>query len=143
MVHALQEIRRVLVPDGVLIDLRPLVDRWPVEVSTSNGSQQVGRLRDHEIGLADDKASNKAIAQADAMGWFRREREEMFPFFYYWDTPNEMKQYIEEEWAPDWSMLDDESLLAARSAWALGGAEARVRVQLKLLITRWRKTESG
>ena len=41
MVHALAEIRRVLVSDGVLIDLRPLADQWPVEVASLREVQEV------------------------------------------------------------------------------------------------------
>ncbi|HEY5268876.1 MAG TPA: hypothetical protein VII97_00945 [Anaerolineales bacterium] len=32
MVHALEEIQRVLAPGGTLLDLRPLADCWPVEI---------------------------------------------------------------------------------------------------------------
>jgi len=34
MVHALDEIRRTLKPNGILIDLRPVEDNWPVEVAS-------------------------------------------------------------------------------------------------------------
>jgi hypothetical protein len=138
MVHALNEIRRVLGPLGSLIDLRPLEDRWLVEVTTSSGFQPVGRLLDHETALADDEASNRAVAQSAEQGWFLNERQTFFPFFYYWDTPNEMKEYIEKEWE-GFNGLEEETLQKARSAWASGGAEARLRVRMKMMITRWRK----
>ena len=41
MVHALEEIRRVLLPGGILIDLRPLADRWRVEVVSGAGIQEM------------------------------------------------------------------------------------------------------
>ena len=136
--HALSEIHRVLHPHGLLIDLRPLEDRWPVEVTSAPGFQQVGRLLDHEAGLADDEASNRAMAQSTGKGWFQEEQHTFFPFFYYWDTPNEMKEYIEKEWE-GFNGLEEQTLQNARSAWASGGAAARLRVRMKMLITRWRK----
>src|SRR5512133_74070 len=99
MVHALDEIRRVLVPDGVLIDIRPLNDRWHVEVISARGSLEVGRLDDMPEPLIADTASNKAMQEVEARGWFRREREELFPFFYSWDTPSEMEEFIAEDWS--------------------------------------------
>ena len=54
MVHALEEINRVLVPSGLLIDLRPLLERWPVEIAWGNGYREIGRLTDLPEGLSDD-----------------------------------------------------------------------------------------
>ena len=46
MVHALDEIRRTIKPNGVLIDIRPVEENWPVEVNASTGYQVAGRLTD-------------------------------------------------------------------------------------------------
>jgi hypothetical protein len=138
MVHALNEIRHVLSSNGMLIDLRPLADRWPVEIISNKGFHQVGRLLDDETGLADDQAANRAITQAAEQGWFVQEKQSYFPFFYYWDTPNEMQEYIEKEWE-GFNELEQGTLQAARSVWASAGAEARPRVRMKMQITRLRK----
>ena len=42
MVHALSEIRRVLVPDGILIDLRPIADEDPVNLSEGMNHARMG-----------------------------------------------------------------------------------------------------
>src|SRR5215207_4124900 len=137
MVDALAEIRRVLVPDGVLIDLRPILDRWPVEVISTREVRETGRMQDFPIGLADDAAANRAIAQASTSGWFTREREDFFSYDYIWDTPRELEEWIVEEWQ-DFIDLDEEAKHATRSAWAIGDADARVRLKVKMLITRWK-----
>jgi hypothetical protein len=141
MVHALHEIQRVLAPNGILIDLRPASDHWPVEVVSSKGFQETGRVQDLPIGLADDEASNQSIAQAAEKGWFVKEQEDFFPFFYSWDSPNEMEDYIKNEWE-DFIGLENETLHATRSAWAIANADARVRVRMKMLIARWRKNQT-
>ena len=138
MVHALREIHRVLAPDGVLIDLRPLDDRWPVEVISARAANPVGRLLDTEFAIASDEAAERAVEQAAAEGRFRREAGEFFSFNYYWDTPNEMQEYIAEEWE-DYNGLDEQTAQAARSAWAVGDADSRVRIRMKMLIARWQK----
>jgi SAM-dependent methyltransferase len=137
MVHALQEVRRVLVPGGILLDIRPLADRWPVEVASGQGFRQTGRVDDLAEQVNADAASNAALQQAQAHGWFVREQEEFFPYFYNWDTPREMEEYIAEDWT-DFAQLGEETKKATRSTWAIGEADSRVRVRVKVLITRWR-----
>jgi len=138
MVHALSEIRRVLVPNGILIDLRPVSDRWQIEVFSARETNETGRVTDQPLGLEDDKAANNAMKDAEANGWFERERETFFPLHYVWDSAKEMEEWIDTEWE-DFIGISDDARQTTRSAWALGDADSRVRVKVKMLITRWRK----
>lgn len=137
MVHALSEIRRTLIPNGILIDLRPVLDHWQIEVVSAREIRETGRMQDFPLGLADDEAANHSMAQAVENKWFVREQEEFFPFVYSWDTPKEMEEWIEEEWE-GFIALDEEPKQATRSAWALADGDARVQVRVKMLIARWR-----
>ena len=141
MVHALDEIRRVLVPDGILIDIRPLADRWPVEVVSTLGFKETGRADDLPEQVNADAASNAAMQAVASRGWFRREQEEIFPFFYSWDTPSEMEEFIRAEWT-DFIGFGEDAKKATRSAWAIGEADSRVRVRVKVLITRWKRLQT-
>ena len=138
MVHALSEIRRVLTPDGIMIDMRPLLNHWQIEVMSARELRETGRVQDFPIGLADDEAANRSAAEAESKGWFVREQEDLFSYLYSWDTPKEMEEWIEEEWHY-FIGLDEETKQATRSAWALGDADTQVRINMRLLITRWRK----
>jgi hypothetical protein len=138
MVHALSEIRRTLIPDGLLLDLRPLADRWPVEVVTGSRVRVTGRVTDLPSGLSDDEAANNAVAEARRRGWFVRADEQVFPAFIYWDDPDEMSAYMTERWA-DFVKLEDETLIATRAAWEASRDNRRVRIRTKMLLTRWRK----
>ena len=139
MVHALNEIQRILAPDGILIDLRPMLDRWPLEVASAGKHQEAGRVTDLAEPLSDDKAANQAIAEIAKRGWFVRKREETFSFFYYWDTPKEMQEYMSEEWN-DIINIDDALWNDLRSLWAVSNADARIGIRVKMLITRWDKS---
>lgn len=140
MVHALQEIHRVLARGGVLIDLRPVEERWPVEVVSASACVAAGRLIDLPEALADDEAASRALSEVEMRGLFVREAEESFPYFYTWDRPSEMKEFMETEWE-GFEKLDEEVLRAVQSRWASGGAEALVRVRVKMLITKWKKSQ--
>lgn len=138
MVHALKEIHRTLIPDGLLIDLRPLLERWPVEIVWGEGYREVGRLTDLPEGLADDEAANRAMEEAAKRDWLALEQEERFSLFYSWDTATEMEEYLREEW-DGFIELDEALIRATKSAWAVANADARVRVRASMIINRWKK----
>ncbi len=138
MVHALAEIRRVLAPDGILLDLRPIAANWPIEVVSRRERMPAGRVTDLPEDLQNDEAANQFLAAAAERGWYRREKERSFPYSYYWDSPEQMLEFVKEEWA-DFASLDEDALRRLRSLWAVADADARVRVQLNMLITRWRR----
>lgn len=138
MVHALSEIRRVLVPGGVLIDLRPISDHWRIEVCSARMTKETGSVNDLPLGLADDNAANQAMSTAESRKWFQRESESFFPIHYIWDTASEMETWIDEEWE-NFIGLDEETRRATRSAWALSDADSQVRVKMKMLIAREKK----
>lgn len=136
MVHALSEIRRVLVTGGILIDLRPLQDQWKVEVVSARQSFETGSLPGLPEPMEDDRAANRALAQVSREGWFLQEREESFLYEYSWDTPGEMEEWVEQEWE-HLLILDEETKKTTRSAWARSDADARVCLQVRLSISRW------
>jgi SAM-dependent methyltransferase len=138
MVHALREIQRVLKPDGILIDLRPLGDNWQVEVASRRGVSPTGNVNDLPAQTEGDIASNQTMEKVEALGWFRREQENLFPFYYSWDAPSEMEAFIADDWG-DFIELNEQTIRSTRSAWAIGEADSRVQIKMKVLITRWRK----
>jgi len=137
MVHALNEIRRVLVRDGISIDLRPLLDHAPLEVVSASETRIAGTVDQLPEDRASDEAADRAIAQAEKQNWFIKEREEFFPFNYYWESPKEAQGYLDEEWSNSVT-VDEEVWRNARSMWAVANADAQVRIQLKMLIARWK-----
>ena len=136
MVHALDEIHRTLKPNGTLIDLRPVEDHWAVEIVSSACWQVAGRLTDVPIAVADDEAAFNAMREAESRRWYIKEKEEEFAFFYYWDTPSEMKEFMDEEWE-GLEKMDADVFSTVKSAWTIANADARVRVRVKMLITKW------
>jgi hypothetical protein len=142
MVHALDEIQRLLVSGGRLIDLRPLMDQSPIEVVSGSRVQFAGVVNQLPEDIANDEAANNAIAKAAEQGWFNLERRELFPFSYAWDSPEEMQEYVEEEWS-DFVTIDEEVWRNIHSLWAVAGAGAHLRVRVKMVIARWKVAKAG
>ena len=136
--HALEEIRRVLVPDGILIDLRPLADNWRVEVVSLREVKRTGRVEDLPVQTNGDVSANEAMKEAEKRGWFKREQDELFPLFYSWDTPSEMEEFVDDDWQ-DFVGMTEDTRRATRAAWAVADADGRVRVRVEVWIAKWRK----
>ena len=69
------------------------------------------------------------------------EQDELFPFFYSWDTPSEMEEFVDDDWSEFVGMAED-TRRATRSAWAVADGDSRVRVRVEIWIARWRKLKS-
>jgi hypothetical protein len=95
-------------------------------------------LTDLAPGIADDAAAFDAMREAESRGWYSKEQDGEFAFFYYWDTPSGMKEFIDEEWA-DFEKMDDDLYQKVKSLWALSDADARVRIRVKMWIAVWKK----
>jgi hypothetical protein len=141
MVHALEEIHRVLEPEGILIDLRPLADNWRVEVVSLREVKRTGRVEDLPVQKNGDLAANAAMQVVEKRGWFKREQDELFPLFYSWDTPSEMEEFVDDDWS-DFVGMEEDTRRATRSAWAVADGDSRVRVRVEIWIARWRKLKS-
>jgi hypothetical protein len=97
MVDALGEVHRVLVSGGVLIDARP-DSRVPayVERRRTRGFQMFGAVRTNRVELANDQASDRAIAQVVRDGLFRRRRRGRFWHRVPFDSLPDLRAYLRE-----------------------------------------------
>jgi hypothetical protein len=131
-VHALKEARRVLKQDGRMIDVRPLCIDVPLEVVCEGRSASAGVV-DLSPDIARDIASDKALSTAFADQIIIETRLEDFTVSFYWNSIDEMKADLDEDWkdevviTPDiWQRAGE--LLAAQPA----GAKLRLAIRTKL-----------
>ena len=97
MVHALREVHRVLVPGGTLIDARPdsRVAAY-AERRTRRGFQRFGVVNTSRRELPNDRASDRAIAQAVRAGIFKRRRRGRFWHRVPFGSLAELRKYLWE-----------------------------------------------
>jgi hypothetical protein len=134
MVHALREAWRVLRRGGVLIDDRPLATNTAAEIVTRDGLLlPVGDL-DGAPGLPDDVASEQALAEAVASGWFVPEARASFRCHIDWESVDEMPAEMSR-----WKLPSAAELALARRQLAHLGSGARIRIRHDTIMTRYCK----
>ena len=97
MVDALSEIHRVLVPGGILVDARP-DSRVPAYAKRRKprGFQRFGVVKTSRPELANDRASDRAIAHVVREGLFKRRRRGRFWHLVPFSSLAELRNYLSE-----------------------------------------------
>lgn len=148
MVHALEEIRRLLKPTGALIDIHPVAESSPIEIHQGGKIDLAGYLSVRQWCI-DYQQADKALTEIAQRGLFAVEREGVFDSLTHYASVAEMRTSLKE--AIDKFARDAQSAgeaaphaeaLAARAEElmqdAVSGAELIVREQTH--ISRLRPT---
>jgi len=90
MVHALEEIHRLLKPTGILIDIHPVAESSPIEIHQGEKIEPVGDLSVHQW-CSDYQHADNALTEIKQRGLFIVEREGMFNSLTYYDSVAEMR----------------------------------------------------
>lgn len=137
--HALERIWRALAPKGVLVDVRPIAARWPLEVVTPVRVQRAGRV-DDSPSLADDRAADRALRVIERRGLLRRSQRAVFSLAYVWDSLEEMQAYVAERWE-GCAVLPHAVIERAARLSQAGAEPARVRIVLRMVISAYEKLQ--
>ena len=144
MVHALEEIHRLLIPNGTLIDIHPVLKAPLIEVF------QHGRVLSAEPNPEytgeDYRQAEMALTQVIQRRLFVLERSEEFDFLVYGSSFAELRDYVAEanayeETSNDEEAVRREALLAARVEQIMqtAGDGAEVATHERARISRLRR----
>jgi hypothetical protein len=89
MVHALEEIHRLLKPAGALFDIHPVAESSPVEIHQSGNIQWVGYLSVRQWCMDYQKAHN-ALTEIAQRGLFTIDQQSVFDSMTYYPSAAEM-----------------------------------------------------
>ena len=95
MVHALEEIHRLLKPAGTLIDIHPVAESSRIEIHQGRKIDLVGHLTVRQW-RTDFQQADSALAEIVQKGLFIVERAEVFDSLIYYDSPAEMRVALKE-----------------------------------------------
>ena len=107
MVHALEEILRLLKPGGTLIDIHPVVQAWLCEVTQGGKAvfAEPSPTYDYEEDLIQ---ADVALAQVVQRRLFDRDIEGEFDFLTYASSAAELREFLKKASAYEDSLQDDE-----------------------------------
>ena len=134
MVHALTEARRLLKPNGLLLDLRPAASHRRAGLGEGKRWKQVGVMREN---FDDDIASDRAIKQVTREGLFKQESVVEFDLDRVMDTLQDFRAWLDDfdvEKLPshDWLYKRVERALEKKRA----GTKIAVRGLMRLRVLR-------
>jgi|SRR5919109_3111127 hypothetical protein len=95
MVHALEEIHRLLKPAGSLIDIHPVAVSSPIEIHQGEKIDLVSNLTVRQW-CTDFQQADSALAEIVQKGLLIVERAEVFDSLIYYDSPAEMRVALKE-----------------------------------------------
>jgi len=90
MVHALEEIHRLVKPTGILIDIHPVAEPSPIEIHQGEKIEPVGDLSVRQW-CSDYQHADEALTEIKQRGLFMVEREGIFNSLTYYDSAVEMR----------------------------------------------------
>ena len=95
MVHALEQIHRLLRPTGVLIDIHPAAVGLPIEIHQSGKIDVVGQLSVRQW-CTDFQEADKALSEIVQRGLFAVERHVVFDSLTYYASATELRTSVKE-----------------------------------------------
>ena len=144
MVHALEEIHRLVKPTGILIDIHPVAEPSPIELHQGEKIELVGDLSVRQW-CSDYQHADEALTEIKQRGLFIIEREGMFNSLTYYDSAAEMRTDWKEaidKFARDAQSIDESvpqaEAMAARAEELMqaAGSEAELIVGERVHISR-------
>lgn len=136
MVHALESVHRLLVPSGVLIDLRPRALDATLEVFASGRFAVAGFIDEIDHGIEYEQAE-AAMAEALGRSLFRVERASTFTFARYAASLADLRADLATSWRD--AVIPDDVAWRIESWLAFGGPYAEVVLREHVRIARMRR----
>ena len=95
MVHALEEIHRLLKPNGVLVDIHPVSEPSSIEIHQAGKVDLVGQLSVRQWCFEFEQA-DLALAEITQRGMFIMERKALFDLPTYYESTAELGADLKE-----------------------------------------------
>ena len=136
MVHALQEIRKLLKPNGALIDIRPNgeLNEFIRPHQDGDGEHFIGYMHESDDYI-EYRQAEEAVQEVVAAGLFWIEKAGEFEFRIHADSFAELKTHLDETWSD--SIITEQVIVEAErldNEYGVGKVFLRERVRIFLLV---------
>jgi hypothetical protein len=135
MVHALELVHGLLTPKGFLVDIHPMDEPPPIEITLARKTCSVGNIQEKDD-FIEYRQADAALAYAIQNNLFTLERYSNFTFLNHADSLAELHLYLEENWSDCiWTdeITQHAALLYAQEAYKENRATLRENVHITRL----------
>jgi hypothetical protein len=133
MVHALELIYSLLVPQGMLIDIHPTYEADPIEFTLGEKVFHLGETQETDD-FIEYRQADAALVQAVQMGLFSQQGHAIITFQTHSDDLTELRQYLEGNWS-DFIWQDQINQRAAQLRAQYKNNESRATLREKVNVT--------
>lgn len=140
MVHALNEAWRVLIPRGIMIDLRPLSIDTSLDIIFKEKSESAG-IVDMSPDIEDDIAADHAIESVIKEGIYKGLSTECFELTYYWKTVKGMMADYRERWKND-VIIEENVVRRGYELFRKHRPHSKVRLLMHMKLAKFEKIYS-
>ena len=137
MVHALETIRDLLKPGGILLDIHPTNEPATIDVRLREQIIPAGWISESDDYVEYEWADEAAAAAVDN-GLFAQERCGTFKFVWHADSMSELRAYLAEEWKD--AIVDDVTAMRIEELLKLPVQDKDILVSEAIRIARYRRT---
>jgi hypothetical protein len=136
MVHALEKIRQLLQPDGLLLDVHPTNEMAAIAVRLREQLIPAGWLNESDD-YVEYEWADEALQHVVSSGQFALERVGTFEFVWHADSLQDLRTYLAEEWQD--AIIDDVTAMRIEELLKLPVHDKEILVSEAIRIARYRK----
>jgi len=135
MVHALEKIKQLLKPDGLLLDIHPTNEMAAIAVRLREQLLPAGWLNESDD-YVEYEWADEALQHVVRSGQFALERAGTFEFVWHADSLQDLRAYLAEEW-PD-ATIDEVTAMRMEELLKLPVHDKEILVSEAIRIARYR-----
>jgi SAM-dependent methyltransferase len=136
MVHALQLIRQLLKPDGLLVDIHPTHEPAAIDVRLHDRSVPAGWITESDD-YVEYEWADEALDEAVNRGWFALDQHSTFEFVWHADRLSDLRAFLAEEWKD--AIIDDVTAMRIEEMFKSPNRDKEILVREAIGIARYRR----
>ncbi len=136
MVHALEIIRQLLKPDGLLVDIHPTDEPAMIDVRLHDRNTPAGWITESDD-YVEYEWADEALKAAVDRGWYRLERRNTFEFVWHADRLGDLRAYLADEWKD--ALIDDVTAMRIEEMFRSPTRDKEILVREAIGIARYRR----
>lgn len=135
MVHALEKIRQLLKPGGLLLDIHPTNEPATIAVRLREQIIPAGWINESDD-YVEYEWADEAVKAAVDNRLFIQEQRGTFKFVWHADSMNDLRAYLAEEWKD--AIIDDVTAMRIEELLTLPVPDKEILVSEAIGIARYR-----